>query len=79
MGRIFLERQPFRLNRRARWPVGVDESPHVTTFYFHDHTGRVRIYQNRLPDQPDDQIFYDHVFGGTRMMQSSFVDLRAHG
>src|SRR4051812_28264758 len=47
----------------ARW---VDASPHITTFYFHDHAGRVRIYQNRLPDQPADQAFHDHVFGGIR-------------
>ena len=75
-GEILVEQSiPLVVARQvAQW---VDESGLVATFYFHDDAGRVRIYQNRLPDQPEDQLFHDHVFGGVRTVQGPFVDLLA--
>ena len=55
----------------------VDASTYVTSFYFHDERGRVRIYQNRPAETPSDQAFHDHVFGGSRLMQPSFRELLA--
>ena len=55
----------------------LDESGLIATFYFHDDAGRVRIYQNRLSDQPADQFFHDYVFGDVRTLKNSFVDLLA--
>lgn len=61
---------PLEIARQAA--AWVDAQDYITTFYFLNDDGRIRILQNRSGDEVS---FYDHVFGHPRSYQPQFSPL----